>query len=243
MNLLTNIRLFAVIGVFVAVILVVTALLTVNQPGAETADDVPTPTPSPTVDPSATPTATVDPSATPTETLQWSEPEQVIDAEQFRYSAVIVTNKGEFTIELDADVAPNTVNSFVFLAQNDYFDGVAFHRIVSNFVIQGGDPTGTGTGGPGYTVQEEPNEVSNTKYTVAMAKSRGATSFGSQFFINLKDNTTLDYTNPGDKFYPFGRVTEGTDVVDLIGQAGSVSGEPTERIVIEDVRIVETPKG
>ncbi len=244
MNIFGNVKLFAIIGVGVAIILVATALLTTQMSDPETADpdDFPTATPTATVDPSASPTEGASASPT-TEAKQWSAPEDVTDPEQFTYSAIVETSKGDFTIELDADTAPNTVNSFVFLAQNDYFDGIAFHRIVSNFVIQGGDPTGTGTGGPGYTVQDEPNELSNVKYTLSMAKSRGATSFGSQFFINLKDNTTLDHDNGADEFFPFGKVTEGTDVVDAIGAAGTAGGAPTEQITINDVRIVESPKG
>jgi cyclophilin family peptidyl-prolyl cis-trans isomerase len=245
MNILGNVKLFAIVGVVAAAAMVAAALLTTQDSDPEQADPLPSATPTATIDPSATPTATIDPSATPSpteEVLQWAEPDQVIDAAAFTYSAVVETSKGEFTIELDAENAPNTVNSFVFLAENDYFDGIAFHRIVENFVVQGGDPTGTGSGGPGYTVQDEPNEISNTKYTVSMAKSRGASSFGSQFFINLKDNTGLDYTSTADKFYPFGKVVDGMDVVDEIGLAGSPDGTPKEEITIVDVRIEQETK-
>ena len=113
-------------------------------------------------------------------------------------------------------MAPNTVNSFVFLAENRFFDGIVFHRVVDNFVVQGGDPTGTGTGGPGYITGDEPNEVRNETGTIAMAKGGGQPYFGSQFFINLKDNPALDFdTRSGDRFYPFGRVIEGMDIVNL----------------------------
>jgi serine/threonine protein kinase/cyclophilin family peptidyl-prolyl cis-trans isomerase len=187
---------------------------------------------------------TPEPSASSTQerATQWTEPEQVIDAAANTYTATLKTSKGDIVIALDAGRAPNTVNNFVFLAQNDYFDGVTFHRIVTGFVAQSGDPTGTGTGGPGYIVADEPNQVSNRRGTIAMAKTRGATSFGSQFFINLDDNVALDYTNPADKFYPFGVVTDGYDVLDEVNAAGSATqeGTPTEVIIIEDVEIDET---
>jgi cyclophilin family peptidyl-prolyl cis-trans isomerase len=239
MNIFGNVKLFAIVGIVAATVLVAAAFLTTRGNNSPAAEPFPSPSPTATPDPNATPTPTPAPTQ---EAKQWTAPEQVIDAEAFDYAAEVETTKGTFTIALDAATAPNTVNSFVFLAQNDFFDGVAFHRIVSNFVIQGGDPTGTGRGGPGYLVQDEPNQVSNTRYTIAMAKSAGAGGFGSQFFINLKDNVTLDYTNPGDKFYPFGRVVEGQDVVDAIGAVGTPSGQPTEQVVILDVRIVQTPK-
>ena len=208
MNIFGNVRLFAIIGVVVVAILVVTALLTAEpereqRPAADShADQHP--------DPNATPTATPDASASPTEgPKQFTAPEDVVDAATQDYEAVIKTSKGTFTIALDAENAPNTVNSFVFLAQQDYFDGTTFHRVVENFVIQGGDPTG-----PAPAARATPCRTSRTRFPTPGTRSRwrrhrGASSFGSQFFINLKDNTTLDYNNPSDKFYPFGEVTTG----------------------------------
>jgi cyclophilin family peptidyl-prolyl cis-trans isomerase len=135
------------------------------------------------------------------------------------------------------------VNSFVFLAQKGYFDNTIIHRVLPNFVDQMGDPTGTGTGGPGYTTNEEPNQLSNKRGTVSMAKTQGATSFGSQFFINLKDNTSLDYTSPGDKFYPFATVTSGMDVADAISKVQRDSNDkPTTPVTIQTVTITATPK-
>ncbi len=146
--------------------------------------------------------------------------------------------------KLDAEKAPNTVNSFVFLAQQDYFDGIIFHRVIDNFVIQGGDPTGTGGGGPGYQTADEPNEVRNLKYTVSMAKVGGQAVFGSQFFINLKDNPSLDFDNPTvNKYYPFGKVVSGQDVVDAIGKVPTAAGDkPIDPVTITDVEITETAK-
>jgi cyclophilin family peptidyl-prolyl cis-trans isomerase len=243
MNIFGNVKLFAIVGGVVAILLVVTVFLTNDL--TQSADDVDlgdTPTPTATIDPSATPVPSASPSPTE-EALQWTEPEQVIDAAANTYTATLKTSKGDIVIALDAVRAPNTVNSFVFLAQNDYFDGITFHRIVTDFIAQSGDPTATGSGGPGYTVADEPNQVSNTRGTISMAKQRGATSFGSQFFINLDNNVALDYTNPADKFYPFGIVTEGFDVLDEISAAGSATQEgiPTEVVTIEDVVIEETP--
>ena len=102
-----------------------------------------------------------------------------------------------------------------------------------NFVVQGGDPTGTGTGGPGYITGDEPNEVRNETGTIAMAKGAGQPYFGSQFFINLKDNPALDFdAGNRDRFYPFGRVIEGMNVVNSIAVGD----------VMESVTITRTPR-
>ncbi len=182
----------------------------------------------------AVPTATAppDPDATPEIVRNFEAADFIIDSGAETYTATITTAKGDIVIELFADIAPNTVNSFVFLAEQQYFDGITFHRVVENFVAQGGDPTGTGTGGPGYFTGDEPNEVRNETGTIAMAKAAGQPSFGSQFFINLKDNPALDFDNTGgDRFYPFGRVTEGLDVVLSLAQGD----------VMESVTITRTP--
>jgi cyclophilin family peptidyl-prolyl cis-trans isomerase len=246
MNLFGNIKAFAIVGVVVAIIMVVTAIFTTQ--GSDTrASDAPTPTPTATPDPNATPTpegATPAPGASPTpDPKKFTNAEQVVDASKNTYTAVVKTSKGEFKIALNAEIAPGTVNSFVFLAQKGYFDNTVFHRVVTNFVVQGGDPTGQGTGGPGYKTVEEPNNLQNKRGTVSMAKTPGAKDFGSQFFINLKDNPSLDFNNSGgDKFYPFGEVTEGLDVVDAIGRAGSVGGKPVETVTVQSVTITVTPK-
>ena len=158
-----------------------------------------------------------------------------------QYTATIKTSKGDIVIRLFADKAPNTVNSFVFLAKEGYFDGIAFHRVLKDFVVQGGDPTGSGSGGPGYSTKDEPNEIKNTRGTLSMAKVSGAAEFGSQFFINLKDNTALDYNNPSaNKFYPFAEVTSGLDVVDAIGNSPTAAGDkPNPPITITSVVVEE----
>lgn len=158
-----------------------------------------------------------------------------------QYSVTMKTSKGDIVVELFADKAPQTVNSFVFLAKKGFFDGLTFHRVVKGFVIQTGDPTGSGSGGPGYSTKDEPNQLSNERGTLAMAKVSGATEFGSQFFINLTNNTALDYNNPTpNKFYPFGKVTSGMDVVDAIANVPvDAGGKPTTPVTITSVTITE----
>ena len=239
MNILGNLKAFSIVGVGIAVIMVGTALLTGGgAPNTGDPDSIPTPTP--TLDPSTTAEASASPTVN---AKQFTKAEQVIEAATKQYKATVKTNKGEFEIKLNADQAPNTVNSFVFLAQKGYFDGLILHRVQANFVIQGGDPKGNGTGGPGYTTADEPNQVSNKQKTLSMAKVGGARDFGSQFFINLKDNTSLDFTNSGDKFYPFGEVTSGWDVVEQIAQVKVDSRfKPVEDVVIQSVVVTDSAK-
>lgn len=241
MNLLGSVKFFSIVGVVVIISFVLVAFLT----GQNTTDLSNTNPDAPTATPTVEGGATADPSASPTaDPKVFSAAEPSIDAATKKYTATVKTNKGEFEIELFADQAPNTVNSFVFLAKKGYFDGITFHRTQPNFVIQGGDPKGTGVGGPGYSTSDEPNQISNTRGTVAMAKVGGASSFGSQFFVNLKDNTTLDYNNSqGDKFYPFGKVTRGMEVVDEISKVPTGANfRPTQPVTIESVTINESNK-
>ena len=239
MNILGDVRWFAAVGVIVAITMVVTAVLTTTGRNRGNPDALPSPTPA------ASATADASPTGSPTPApKQFEKAEQVIDAQKYTYSATFKTSKGDFTVRLFADVAPNTVNSFVFLAKQGFYNNTTFHRVVSNFVIQGGDPTGTGTGGPGHQTQDEPNELRNKKGTIAMAKVSGQTQFGSQFFINLKDNPSLDYDNPSaNKFYPFGEVVSGMDVVEAIGRVQVGQGDrPIEPVTISAIEITETPK-
>ncbi len=242
MNLLANAKAFYIIGALVMIGGVLAAAVFGSRAASTPApDDVPTLEPTATPDPNATPTPTPTP-----DPRQFAAAEQVIDAETTDYRAVIRTSMGEFTVDLFEDVAPNTVNSFVFLAQNKFFDGLTFHRVREGFVIQGGDPKGDGSGGPGYLTDDEPNEIRNTRGTLSMAKTPGSSQFGSQFFINLKDNTSLDFDNPSqNKFYPFGEVISGMEVVDAIaavpveaGPSGEIS-KPIEPVIINEV-VIET---
>jgi cyclophilin family peptidyl-prolyl cis-trans isomerase len=128
-----------------------------------------------------------------------------------RYDVTIATDKGDIVLELDPRLAPNTVNNFVALARQGYYDNVTFHRVVPEFVIQGGDPEGSGRGGPGYTFADEPVKGEYTQGAVAMANA-GPNTNGSQFFICIDD-----CTRKLDKAYNlFGYVTSGLDVTDRI---------------------------
>jgi len=152
-----------------------------------------------------------------------------------RYSAEMVTSKGTMVISLDCSAAPKTVNSFVFLARYHYFDGIVFHRVIPGFVLQGGDPTGTGTGGPGYRMEDElPKPGRYELGSLAMANS-GPNTNGSQFFI---------ISGPSGVRLPpqyslFGKVAKGMEVVSAIDALGTSSGKPKEQVVIESVTITE----
>ncbi len=123
------------------------------------------------------------------------------------YHAIIKTNKGDIHLQLDAAEAPMTVNNFVALARDGYYDGVTFHRVVPRFVIQGGDPMGTGSGGPGYKFNDEPVRRPYKAGTVAMANA-GPNTNGSQFFICLEDQPSLP-----PNYTIFGDTVSGMDVV------------------------------
>jgi cyclophilin family peptidyl-prolyl cis-trans isomerase len=131
-----------------------------------------------------------------------------IDASK-HYAATIDTSMGSMKAELFASEAPTTVNNFVFLARQGFYDGVTFHRVIANFMIQTGDPTGTGTGGPGYRFNDEPVKRQYQRGTLAMANA-GPNTNGSQFFIVHKD-----YPLPPN-YTIFGQLTDGLDVLDKI---------------------------
>jgi peptidylprolyl isomerase/peptidyl-prolyl cis-trans isomerase A (cyclophilin A) len=128
------------------------------------------------------------------------------------------TNKGNFVVQLEDRLAPITSGNFLKLVNQKYYDGIIFHRVMKNFIVQGGDPTGTGSGGPGYAIQDEFHEdLSNIEKTISMANS-GPNSGGSQFFFNMKDNTFLDHdkTPSTSKHAVFGKVISGYDKVQTI---------------------------
>ncbi len=162
-------------------------------------------------------------------------PPMIIDTEK-TYSATMVTSKGTLEIVLDAIGAPNTVNSFVFLARWHYYDGIVFHRIIPGFVLQGGDPTGTGAGGPGYKFKDElPKPGRYELGSLAMANA-GPHTNGSQFFvISGPDGVRLP-----PLYALFGKVVKGLDVVEAINDIGTASGRPREDVVIESVTITES---
>jgi peptidylprolyl isomerase len=152
-----------------------------------------------------------------------------------RYSAEMVTSKGTMNIALDAVAAPKTVNNFVFLARYHYFEGIFFHRVIPGFVLQGGDPRGTGTGGPGYDFEDElPRPGRYELGSLAMANA-GPNTNGSQFFV---------ISGPSGVRLPpqyslFGKVVSGLDVVSAIDALGTSSGKPKERVTIDAVTITE----
>ena len=164
-----------------------------------------------------------------------SEPPMCIDPEK-RYIAEMVTNKGTMTIELDPKRAPKTVNNFVFLARYHYYDGVSFHRIIPGFVIQGGDPEGTGRGGPGYRFADElPRAGMYEVGSLAMANA-GPDTNGSQFFII----TGASGAGLPPQYSLFGKVTKGMEVVQALDAVGTPgAGRPTEAVQMESVTITE----
>jgi peptidylprolyl isomerase len=170
----------------------------------------------------------------------WRQPPSLTVDLKRRYTATLQTTHGEIKVELAVADAPVTVNNFVFLAREGYYDGVPFHRIIRGFMVQTGDPTGSGSGGPGYRFQDEPIRGDYAPGTLAMANA-GPNTNGSQFFIvhgDFRGRLPKKYTI-------FGQVTEGHDVVDRIASvpvAASGSGEmsrPTEPVRIETVTIAE----
>ena len=151
------------------------------------------------------------------------------------YKLTVDTNCGSFTMQLDLKTAPNASASMVALAKAHFFDNTIFHRIVPGFVIQGGDPTGTGQGGPGYkTVDKPPKKAKYTLGAVAMAKTGAEKpgTAGSQFFVVTGANAGL----PAD-YALLGKVVSGLDVVKRIGQLGDQSEQPTFNVVIQDVKV------
>jgi cyclophilin family peptidyl-prolyl cis-trans isomerase len=234
-KIFSNYRLFAIIGVVaLAGGVALSAFYTGggqvrNEDGSIRGDDVIRTTP----EPGQTPTT-----GASTNIKQYtSAPSMTIDPAK-RYVATINTGKGAFKIELLAADAPATVNNFVFLARDGYYDGVSFHRVIQDFVAQTGDPTGTGSGGPGYTLEVENADEAFTEGTVGMAKppDAGSPNNGSQFFITLSDAPTLEGKNT-----VFGRVIEGLDVVkELTARDPQLVQDPPPGDRIESITIEET---
>jgi cyclophilin family peptidyl-prolyl cis-trans isomerase len=197
----------------------------------------------PTPEPTATPEDTGGEQGTGCEQVAAAEPRERELAKPKKrldpdktYVATVATNCGDFEITLDVERAPKTAASFKYLADKGFYDGLGFHRIVPGFVIQGGDPTGTGGGGPGYQVVEAPpGDLSYDKGVVAMAKTaiEDPGTSGSQFFVVTADGTPLE-----PDYALVGNVTAGQDVVDLIGTAPIGPDEqPVEPIVMRSVKV------
>jgi cyclophilin family peptidyl-prolyl cis-trans isomerase len=164
---------------------------------------------------------------------QYGKPPEMAVDPQRKYRATIETSAGTMNAELYATEAPKTVNNFVFLAREGFYDGVIFHRVIRGFMIQGGDPTGTGTGGPGYRFADEPVTRKYQRGTLAMANA-GPNTNGSQFFV-----MHADYGLPPN-YTIFGKLTEGEDVLDSIADAPTGSNDrPKEPVRIERIEITE----
>jgi peptidylprolyl isomerase len=149
---------------------------------------------------------------------------------------------GNFDVEMSDTLTPITSGNFIDLVDSGYYDGVIFHRVIDNFMIQGGDPTGTGSGGPGYTIPDEfdsTGTLSNIQKTISMANS-GPNTGGSQFFINLVNNTYLDFDNPPftSKHPVFGMVIDSFEVVQEIGGVPvNSSNRPLTDVVMDSIRV------
>ena len=152
-------------------------------------------------------------------------PDMQIDVDK-TYRATIETPRGAIVIDLDPSAAPKTVNNFVSLARDGFYDGLTFHRVIPNFMVQGGDPTGTGSGGPGYTFEDETqgNPLTHERGVISMANA-GPNTNGSQFFITHGPQPHLN-----GRHTVFGTVTEGMDAVDSIRQ-----GDTMDSVTIEEM--------
>ncbi len=164
---------------------------------------------------------------------QYSSPPPMSIDPSKKYTAEIDTSAGMMTAEFFTGDAPNTVNNWIFLARDGYYDGVIFHRVIKGFMIQGGDPTGTGRGGPGYRFEDEPVTKPYSRGTLAMANA-GPNTNGSQFFVMHADyNLPPNYTI-------FGRLTSGEDVLDKIAAAKTgAQDRPIDPTMINGVEITE----
>lgn len=175
------------------------------------------------------------------ELKQWSEPPEISMDVNKTYTFTIETTHGTMSGVLFPGDAPTTVNNFVFLAREGYYDGVVIHRVLKGFVLQTGDPTGTGSGGPGYRFHDEPVTREYLKGTLAMANS-GPNTNGSQFFVvldDLRDRLPKNYT-------VFGQVDEGLSTIDAISlvdveapQPGAEKSRPVDEIIVKTITIQE----
>lgn len=200
----------------------------VNPPLSQGTPNRPSSISIPTLTPTAQP---MSPTALPTPTKTPGPPAMTIDSKKL-YSAVLHTDKGDIEIALNAKETPITVNNFVSLARSGFYNGTPFHRVIKGFMIQGGDPKGNGSGGPGYKFNDEPITGAYLRGTVAMANS-GPNTNGSQFFI-----MHADYPLPKN-YVIFGTVIRGIEAVDLIASAPVMQGSSGENSTpVSPVRVI-----
>ncbi len=221
------------IAIIVVAILVTAMLLIYHYANKDSDASIVVETP--TITGTATPTTEATQESDDVSLMQWdSAPDMIIDTSK-DYQAIIKTAKGDITIELADDLAPITVNNFVFLARQGYYDGVTFHRVIEGFMAQTGDPTGTGTGGPGYTIPDEFSDElrHDAAGIVSMANTGYADTGGSQFFITYSAQSHLD-----DVHSVFGHVIDGMDVLESLTLR--VPGDEIQGDVIETIEIIES---
>ena len=154
-------------------------------------------------------------------------------------ATIVIKDYGTIEAELYPHIAPNTVNNFIFLANSEFYNNLTFHRVIKNFMIQGGDPNGDGTGGPGYNIKGEftnnkfKNDLKHTEGVLSMARSQSKNSAGSQFFIMTADSPHLD-----GQYASFGKVISGMDIVHMIENVETSSNDkPVKDIVIESIKV------
>lgn len=225
-------RRWIVLAVFAVVAAIVVAAVLIGQ-GGDSDDGTTSSAPSSTEEASAD-GGCEEVEAPEPEKVSFKAPKQVLKRGEAA-TAVVKTSCGTFEIALDTERAPKTANSFAFLAEEGFYDDLTFHRVVPGFVIQGGDPEGTGTGGPGYTVDEEPPpNLAYTKGVVAMAKSSADPPgrSGSQFYVVTAPDAGLP-----PEYALVGRVSEGYDVVEKIDALGTPGETPKQTVLVEEVTI------
>jgi peptidyl-prolyl cis-trans isomerase B (cyclophilin B) len=222
-------RRWIVLAVFAVVAAVIVAVVLISQGGGSDDNSSSSSTAAKTGTDGCKEVETPEP-----KTVSFKAPKQVLKPGEAA-TAVVKTSCGTFEIALDTTRAPKTANSFAFLAEEGFYDDLTFHRIVPGFVIQGGDPEGTGTGGPGYSVDEKPPpNLSYTKGIVAMAKSgtEPPGRSGSQFYVVTAPDAGLP-----PEYALVGKVSKGYDVVERIEKVPTVEEKPKQPVLIEEVTI------
>lgn len=209
---------------------IITVLISTGLMAMACGESEPEPSPSPATSPSPKPSPE---SAPEVNIMKWDSPPKMIIDTSKKYTAIMETEKGTLVLELFAKDVPTTVNNFVFLAREGYYDGSTFHRVIPGFMVQGGDPTGTGGGNPGYKFEDEFTSHGHDAGTLSMANA-GANTNGSQFFICYTPQHGLD-----GKHSVFGQLVEGMDVLESItprdpSQNPQFEGDKIIRVTIEE---------